>query len=196
MNTANCIHGESGPCECFAKTEPREYQKGWIGEEYPLVTRYGTVTIQPLGWGVRVQTRFKYGHTIPEEWDADAVCDPFLTINGRRSRLGWMDYSVNEKGEVEEGKLTQTDDGLSRNAEQKIVAELRPLVLAWLAEHAREFTRTRAVYVSNTAQTCEESIRELEDALDVYRARLVRIEAGEQDVSPYLNGGRRLVVDE
>jgi hypothetical protein len=172
------------------KTEPRAYRGDWLGDHYPLETRYGRVTIQPLGWGLRVESRRDV------EWvDGKQIAreDPPLVIFGRESRLGWADYQINRHGELGEPG-TIYGGNLTLVGEMKMRAELRPLVAAWLAEHAEEFDRTREAYVSNNARTCEESIRELEDALEVYRGRLAAIEAGDLDVSPYLNGGRGLLV--
>lgn len=175
----------------FVKTEPRPYTGDWIGEHFPLETRYGVVTIQPLGWGVRVETRQDV-----EYRDGNRVyfADPLLVVNGREGRLGWADYHVDAEARVTDPERIVGGD-LTANAEAKVLAELGPLVRAWLAEHAAEFAATRAAYLSDRARTCEESIRELEDALDIYRERLALIEAGDIEVSPYLNGGRGLDVN-
>lgn len=172
-----------------AKTEPRPFQKEWIGEHYPLETRYGVITIQPLGWGVRAWSRRGTEYVNGERvW----IEDPPLRINGREGMLGWVDYPIGQDASLGEPRGV-TGGNLTENAEAKMLAELAPLVRAWLIEHASEFAATRAAYLSDRARTCEESIRELEDALDVYRERLRLIEAGDMDVSPYLNGGRRLM---
>jgi hypothetical protein len=171
-----------------ATTTVREYRNDWIGEHYPLETRYGRVTIQPLGWGMRVESRRE---TVYEHGERIHVEDPPLSINGRSCRCGRLDYPVDLHGNVgEPGAMIGGD--VTANAEAKLRAELRPLVLAWYAEHEAEFARTAEAYRSNRARTCEESIAELEAAVVEYRRRLELLEAGDAEVSPYLNGGRRL----
>ena len=170
---------------------PRAYRNDWIGTHHPLVTRYGTLTIQPLGWGIRVETRYVYGPIPPGEWTRDSDVDPPLVIYGRECRLGATDYHVDEEGRIEDCKGVIGGD-LTEKARAKLLPELFPLVRAWLVEHAAEFAATRDAYVSNQARTCEESIVQLEEAVSEYRRRLALIKAGDIHVSPYVKGGRRL----
>jgi hypothetical protein len=147
-----------------------------------------STTIQPLGWGLRVESRRE---TVYENGERVHYQDPPLTINGRSCLCGHLDYHVDLHGNLgEPGAMI--GGNMTANAEEKMRVELRPLVEAWYAEHEAEFVRTAEAYASNRARTCEESIAELEAAADEYRRRLALIEAGDAEVSPYLNGGRRL----
>lgn len=171
------------------KTTARAYRDDWHGTHYPLETPYGVVSIQPLGWGFHVESRSGMEYVSGE--GRVLVEDPPLRINGRDCRLGLTAFHVDRGLRLELG--TTYGGTLTANAEQKMREILPDLVRAWLDEHVAEFVATREAYLSNQARTCEESIRELEDALELYRGRLEQIEAGDLDVSPFLNGGRRLL---
>ena len=77
-------------------TKPRAYSSEWrMAEPQPLPTRYGTVSIQPLGWGIRVESE----KNRPEE---------VLTINGVACRLAWADFIYDE----DQGEWVYQSDGL------------------------------------------------------------------------------------
>jgi hypothetical protein len=165
-------------------TEPRPYSDEWrSAEPQPLETKFGTVSIQPLGWGIRVESG-------PD--------DEPLFVNGSHVRLGWADFNFEDgrwmtKGNVWVKKATGLGfDDATPKQRDKLLAELPALVTAWAEANVEEIERRKWAYVSDRARTCEESILELEEALEEYRARLQQIEAGDLDVSPYLNRGKRL----
>lgn len=172
-------------------TQPREY-RDMKGGHFPLETPYGVVTLHPVGWGIHVKSRHEMTH-LPGQGRI-LVEDPPLRVNGRDGRLGLTAFHIDRAGRIEIGSTYA--GSLTPNAEQKLREILPDIVRTWLEEHPAEFAATRDAYLSNRARTCEESIRELEDALEVYRGRLEGIEAGDIEVSPYLNGGRRLLEKE
>ena len=164
----------------------RPYSAEWRLAEYqPLQTSFGTLSIQPLGWGIRVESK-------P---DNDS-----LVINGSEVRLGWADY-VNESGEW---KLNSDGINLKKANSQfglddatpkqkaKLKNELPGLVAAWALANAAEVEKRREAWIYERARICEESIEELEGAAAEYRSRLEMIEDGNMDISPYLNGGRNI----
>lgn len=165
-------------------TEPRPYSAEWReSEPQPLELPFGTVSIQTLGWGIRVES---------------GPANESLIINNGKVRLGWADFHLKEgKWVLASGFHLKKEgnyglDNATPKQHEKIAAALFPLVEAWAQENADEIEKRKWAYISDRARTCEESIRELEEALDEYRTRLREIEAGDMDTSPYLNGGKRI----
>lgn len=159
-------------------TQPRPYSDEWrTGPTEPLPTRFGTVELSLLGWGIRISQ----GDNEP------------LRVNGGLVKLGWWDYTEQD-GEWVLGESFWADKpggaSASRSQIDKIKVVLPPLVKQWAKDNAAEVERRWRAYVSDRARQCEESIRELEEALIDYRERLQRIEAGDLSVSPYLNRGK------
>lgn len=163
------------------RTVPRPYSIEWRdAEPQPLELPFGTVSIQPLGWGIRVES----GKHEP------------LVVNGGQVRLGWADFTFDgEKWVLGSDFHVKKTTGLGFNnatskQREKIAAVLLTHVAVWAYDNKKEVARRHLAYVYDRARQCEVSIQELEYALDEYRDRLRKIEAGDMDVSPYLNEGR------
>lgn len=164
-------------------TEVRPYSDEWRSSSpQKLKTPFGQVTIQCLGWGIRVDS------------DTD---DPNLIVNNGEVRLGWADYQLIDGEWVANGNIwVKKPGGLGMNdatpkQRDKLLAALPPLVTEWAEANAEEVELRFWHYVSDRARTCEETIRELEEALIEYRSRLIQIESGDLTVSPYLDRDRK-----
>ncbi len=168
--------------------EPRPYSDEWRSSPpQKLETPFGTVTIQCLGWGIRV-----------DSGEDDAP----LTVNGSKVRLGWADFSwIDHDDRDGEWQIVDNiwvkratglgfDDATPKQRE-KLLATLPPLVTEWAQANAEEIERRHWAYVSDRARTCEETIRELEEALIEYRERLQLIESGDLTISPYLDRDKK-----
>lgn len=169
------------------KTEPRPYSSEWRDAEPAIVeTQYGPVRLTPLGWGIRAET--------PNYSALMRYAPEPLRVNGGSVILSSADFHETAPGvwtceNLESGYLGPLD-GATPKQRAKVAAILPGIVAEWASANRAEVDRRAAAWRSERARTCEESIRELEDALEDYRARLAAIEAGDVTVSPYLNGGR------